>query len=211
MVPAAQQRAALAALLATLQPAELDTPERLVPLLSAAWSGSSDRQFDIEVFATAGGSVFDPLVAAETAAGMTIEELIAPTRLTRLVDQHRRAAANLGPEEVLGKLTAAAFTPAAGRLAEIQRRVQTRLVIDLARTAHKPDASPAAVALLEAQLNAIAAQIRAAPGANGAERAHRARLLLLITDRRALEKVLEQPKLTPEVPPGMPIGDDGEW
>jgi hypothetical protein len=211
VVPAAEQRAALAALLATLQPAELDTPERLVPLLSAAWSGSSDRQFDIEVFATAGGSVFDPLVAAETAAGLTIDDLIAPTRLNRLGDQHRRDPVNLGPDEVLGKLTAAAFAPAPGRLAEIQRRVQTRLVIDFARTARKPDASPAAVALLEAQLNAIAAQIRAAPGVDGAERAHRARLLLLITDRKALEKVLEQPKLTPEVPPGMPIGDDGDW
>ena len=211
IVPAAEQRAALAALLSTLAPAELDTPERLVPLLSAAWSGSSDRQFDIEVFASSGGAVFDPLVAAETAAGMTIDALIAPTRLNRLVDQHRRDPGALGAEEVLQKLAATAFTPAPGRLAEIQRRVQTRLVIDLARKARDKDSSPAAVALVEAQLSAIAAQIRTAPGADSAERAHRARLLMLITDRKALEKVLEQPKLTPEVPPGMPIGDDGDW
>jgi uncharacterized protein DUF4953/uncharacterized protein DUF5117 len=209
VVPAAQQRDALDAVLTTLAPAQLDTPERLIPLLSAAYSGSSDRQFDIEVFASAGGSVFDPLVAAETAAGMSIGVLVAPTRLNRLVDQHRRDPANLGVEEVLSRLSATAFAPAAGRLAEIQRRVQTRLVIDLARAARDPDVSPAAVAEIEARLGAITAQLKAAPGADGAERAHRARLALLLTDRKEMERVLARPKLTPEVPPGMPIGNDG--
>ena len=40
----------------------------LLPYLSAGWSGNPDRQETIEIFRTAGGPVFDPLVASEVAA-----------------------------------------------------------------------------------------------------------------------------------------------
>ncbi|PTT71708.1 peptidase, partial [Pseudomonas sp. HMWF010] len=66
-VAADRQRAALLALMATLSPAELDTPEALIPLMSAGQSGETDRQYAIEVFAGMGGPVFDPLVAADVA------------------------------------------------------------------------------------------------------------------------------------------------
>ena len=95
-VAAAAQRAALHALLATLAPAELDTPERLIPLLSVGQSSESDRQFAIEVMAGAGGPVFDPLIAADIAAGLPIDALLAPDRLDRLVDQHRRGREDAG-------------------------------------------------------------------------------------------------------------------
>ena len=64
-VAAAQQRAALDAALATLQPEALRVPPALVPLLSAAQNGTTDRQYETEIFTTAGGPVFDPLAAAE--------------------------------------------------------------------------------------------------------------------------------------------------
>ena len=210
-LPAPVQRDALDALLTTLQPAELDTPERLVAPLSAAWSGAPDRQFTIEVFDSAGGSVFDPLVAAETAAGLTLDGLTAADRLDRLVDQNRRDPAQLGLAEMLDQLTGAAFpaAPAPGRLAEVQRRVQMRLVVDYAQAARDPAVSPAAAALLEAQLSALAVRLKAANGADPAERAHRARLVMLLTDRKELQRLLDRPKLKPAVPPGMPIGADG--
>src|SRR5438309_339517 len=47
-VPAAAQRKALDALLATLTPAALTVPAPLVPRLSAGWSGNADRQQQIE-------------------------------------------------------------------------------------------------------------------------------------------------------------------
>jgi hypothetical protein len=208
-VPATQQRAALTALLATLKPAELDTPERLIPLLSAGQSGTDDRQFDIEVFDTQGGPVFDPLVAAEVASGLAIDALVAPDRLNRLADQGRRDPALPSAHEVLQALTTTLFTPAPapGRLGEIGRRAQMRLVIDMAQAARDPKVSPAAAAELEARLHALALQLKAAPGADPAERAHRARLALLLTDRKEMERVLARPKLKPATPPGMPIGD----
>ena len=144
VVPADRQRAALASLLAAITPEALDTPERLIPLLSSGQSGRNDRQSDIEVFATAGGPVYDSLVAADVGAQVVLDALTAPARLNRLVDQHRRDPAEPGVGEVTQRLLTAAFTPAAGRYAEIARRVQSRTVLDLAATARKPATSPGA-------------------------------------------------------------------
>jgi hypothetical protein len=63
---------------------------------------------------------------------------------------------------------------------------------------------------LEAKLQALAIQLKAVPGADAAERAHRARLVQLITDRKEMERVLARPQLKPAVPPGMPIGEGGD-
>ncbi len=203
-VPAAQQRAALAALLATLDPKALDTPESLTAMLSSAQSGDPDRQYVIEVFATAGGPVFDPLVAAEVAAGLTLDNLLAPDRLARLVDQHRRDPAQLGVGEMLDRLIDTAFAPAAGRLGEISRRVQTRLVLNLAGAARDPKVSPAVGSEISARLAALPARLKG--GADPADRAHRQRLIALLGDPALLAE-LSEPKLKPQTPPGMPIGD----
>ncbi|WP_374453677.1 zinc-dependent metalloprotease [Phenylobacterium sp.] len=203
-VPAAQQRAALAALLATLDPKALDTPETLTAMLSSAQSGDPDRQYVIEVFATAGGPVFDPLVAAEVAAGLTLDNLLAPDRMARLVDQHRRDPAQLGAGEMLDRLIDTAFAPAAGRLGEISRRVQTRLVLNLANAARDPKVSPAVGSEISARLATLPARLKG--GADSADRAHRQRLIALLGDPTLLAE-LSEPKLKPQTPPGMPIGD----
>jgi hypothetical protein len=204
-IPAAQQRRALTALLGTLSPSELDTSETLAAMLSSAQSGEPDRQYVIEVFATAGGPVFDPLVAADAAAGMTFDQLLAPDRLTRLVDQSRRDPAQLGVGEMLDRLIETVFAPAPGRLGEVSRRLQTRLVLDLAQAERNPKLSPAAASEISARLRSLPAQLKG--GADAADRAHRQRLAALLADRDALTVLLAAPKLKPEVPPGMPIGD----
>lgn len=203
-VPAAQQRAALAALLATLAPRELDTPETLTAMLSSAQSGDPDRQYTIEVFATAGGPVFDPLVAAEVAAGLTLDNLLAPDRMARLVDQQRRDPSQLGVGEMLDRLLDTVFTPASGRLDEVSRRVQTRLVLNLANAARDPKVSPAVGSEISARLKALPARLKG--GADAADRAHRQRLIALLADPALLAE-LSEPKLKPQTPPGMPIGD----
>ena len=208
VVPAARQRAALDALLATLKPAELDTPEALIPRLAAGWSGDTDRQFEIEVFD--GGPVFDPLTAADVAASLTIGALTAPDRLKRLVEQHRRDPGLPGAGEVLDRLIATAFAPASGRDAEIARRVQTRTVLELASVSRRAETSPAVAAEIDQRLADLAVRLKAAPGA-GSDRAHRLRLAALIGDRDEMARVLAAPKAKPTVPPGMPIGDDGDY
>ena len=208
LVPADRQRAALTALLAAMTPEALDTPERLVPLLSSAQSGDTDRQSEIETFATAGGPVFDSLVAADVGAGLVLDALTAPERLNRLVDQHRRDAAQPGVGELSQRMLTAAFTPASGRYAEIARRVQTRTVLDLAAAARKPTTSPGAASEIEQALADLAVKLKAAPGTDPSERAHRLRLAALLQDKDELKRVLGDPKLKPETPPGMPIGEE---
>src|SRR6185437_14173606 len=150
-----------------------------------------------ETFATAGGPVFDSLVAADVGAAMVVDALAAPERLNRLVDQHRRDPEAPGVGEVTDRLVAAAFRPAAGRYAEIARRVQTRTVLDLA-----------AAAQIDQALADLAEKLKASPGTDPAERAHRLWLARLLGDKDELKRVLADPKFKPQVPPGMPIGEE---
>jgi len=206
--PGPAQRGALIALLVAMRPEALDTPEALIPLLSSGQSGDTDRQYQIEVFDGAGGPVFDSLVAADVGAGIVLDALLAPPRLARLTDQHRRDPAQLGVGEVVDRLLGQAFMPAAGRYAEIARRVQTRTVLELAAATRRPDVSPAAKAEISQRLADLAVKLKAAPGTDPSDRAHRLTLAALLQDKEELVRVLAQTKRRPEAPPGMPIGDD---
>ncbi|HWE46412.1 MAG TPA: zinc-dependent metalloprotease [Caulobacteraceae bacterium] len=213
LVPASDQRRALDAMLATLSPAELDTPERLLPLLSAGYSGSDDRQFDIEVFATQGGPVFDPLVAADVAASMTLNAILAPDRLDRLADQHRRDPNEPGVEEVLDKLIGQVWAaPGAneGRLGEVRRRIETRTLVSLAEAERASGTSREVASIIDQKVSSLMQRLKDDKSADPAERAHRQYLARLLTDRHELERVLAQPTHTATIPPGMPIGE-GEW
>ena len=208
VVPADRQRAALSALMAAITPEALDTPERLIPLLSSGQSGRPDRQSYIETFGTAGGPVYDSLVAADVGAGIVVDALTAPPRLNRLVDQHRRAPNEPGVGEVAARMLDAAFAPAAGRYAEIARRTQTRTALQLAYAARQTATSPGAASEIEQALADLALKLKANPGSDPAERAHRLHLAALLADKEDLKRVLADPKWRPETPPGMPIGED---
>jgi hypothetical protein len=160
------------------------------------------------VFDGAGGPVFDSLTAADVAAGMALDNLLAPERLARLTDQHRRDPAQPGVGEVVDRLLAQAFAPASGRLAEIARRVQSRTALELAATARRPDVAPAAKAEIGQRLADLAVRLKAQPGTDTSERAHRLTLAALLQDKEELVRVLAQPRRRPEAPPSMPIGSD---
>ena len=214
IVPPTDQGRALDALLATLNPAELDTPERLLPLLSAGWSGSDDRQYDIEIFQTQGGPVFDPLVAADVAASMTLNAILAPDRLNRLDDQHRRDANAPGVGEVIDKLIATTFpAPAAeDRLSLMRRRIETRTLVSLIEAERAPGTSREVAAEIDQKITDLVARAHGDKALDAEERAHRAYIGRLISDRSELERVLAQPAHTPTIPPGMPIGaDEDDW
>lgn len=208
LAPAAAQRSALSGLLAAMTPEALDTPEALIPMLSSGQSGDVDRQYAIEVFDGAGGPVFDSLTAADVGVGLVLDALLAPDRLARLTDQHRRDAGQPGVGEVTDRLLAQVFAPAGGRLAEVARRIQTRTVLELAAVARRPDVSPAARAEIGQRLADLAVKLKSAPGADASDRAHRLTLSALLQDKDELSRVLAQAKRRPDVPPGMPIGSD---
>ena len=207
-VDPAVQRSALDALMATLKPAELDVPRRLLPILSSGWSGNSDRQYDIEIFRTAGGPVFDAMAAADAAAAITLGALLAPERLNRLAEQQRTVNGGLGAHELLGRLVDTTFPVAGGDA--IQRRIATTTAMAIARVQRDPALSPTLALELDDRLHRLGTRLLKAKG-NGAQQEWSRGLGRLLTDRDALTKALAEPGRTPRVPPGMPIGsaEDG--
>lgn len=210
-VPAATQSAALDALIATLDPAELVLPVPLLDLLAQQQSGDSDIQHQIEVFPGETGRGFDAGAAADVAAEVTLSGLFAPERVNRLVESTARDPQALGLTAVLARTTAAVFKPAAGRLAEPARRVQARYVLTLAGLAHGKDLSGTAAALIDAELETIGARLRGSRAADPVQRAHDRWLSGLLTDRDRLDEVLSVQRPPVAVPPGSPIGDVDCW
>ena len=201
-VPAAHQRAALDALLATLAPATLAVPAALPPLLSAGRSGVSDRQFDIEVMETAGGPVFDPLVAADVASTVTLDALLDTGRLQRLALQRQADPAALGPDELLARLTR--DVPRAAD--PLPQRIATRILLHLARLARDPATPPGVAALADDRLLQLrrALEKAADPWARSAAR-------VLADNDRLTAAIAQLPRRTPRIPPGMPIGGAEDW
>ncbi len=201
-----KQRAALGAILATLTPDSLRVPTGLLPLLSAAQNGNSDRQYDTEIFATAGGPVFDPLVAADAAAQLTVQTLIAPRRLARVVAQQQGDPAALGLGEVLDQLTGTVLGQTGD---DLGRRIAYRTLVTMAQVARRPDTTPEVAAALDQKLEDIG-QSLAKRKASGAERAWALSLSRRLLDADQREKLAASLPRAVSVPPGDPIGED-DW
>ncbi len=200
-VPAAQQRAALSALLATLTESSLVVPAHLLPLLSAGSAELEDRQSVIEQIPGAGRDMFDPMKATEIAAVQSLNSMLDPARLNRLEAQRAADPAVPGPHEVAASLIAQSFTRNPSALGQ---RIATTVALALARAARQPTLSPAVAAQLQGQLDRLAGGLvrerdRSAAGdwARG--------LGALLQDREALDKAIADPARLPQIPPGMPI------
>jgi hypothetical protein len=81
------QDAALDAVLGTIDPAFLEIPERIIKLIPPQ---PVDYERHRELFPTKTQLFFDPLTAAEVAAGNTLRLLLNDARLTRIVEQNAR-------------------------------------------------------------------------------------------------------------------------
>ena len=213
-----QQRAALDAVLATLKPEALRVPPALLPLLSAAQNGNSDRQFDTEIFAAAGGPVFDPLVAADAAAQLTVQTLLAPRRLARLVAQQQGDPAALGVAEVLDRLTGTVLGSVLGSVLgvtgdDLGRRIAYRTLVTMAQVARRPDTTPEVAAALDQTLEDIGrdlAKRKARGGERGSGRAWARSLSRRLLDPEQRENLAASLPRAVNVPPGDPIGED-DW
>ncbi|HEX5238005.1 MAG TPA: zinc-dependent metalloprotease [Sphingomicrobium sp.] len=206
VVPGAVQWQALYALLDTLAPAELTVPQRLQPILSSAFGGNGDRQSDIEIIPTAGGPVFDPLNATEVGAVQTLQTLLAPERLNRLEGQHASDLSVPAPAQLFDLLLDRTLAQSAS---EVGRRIANTGILALARVQHDPTLSPTIAMELAGRLDRLADQLVRQRGP-AAEQDWAHGLAALLKDRQSLDKALADPSRFPRVPPGMPIGMDGD-
>jgi hypothetical protein len=206
MVPGATQWAALYALLDTLSPAQLTVPVRLNPLLSSGFGGNDDRQSDIEIIPTAGGPVFDPLKATEVGALQTLNALLAPERLNRLENQHAGDQTVPAPAQLFDLLLDRTLAQSG---AEVGRRIATVTILGLARVQHDATLSPTIALQLAGRLDRLADQLQRDRG-QAAEQDWSHGLAALLKDRQQLDKAIADPARLPQVPPGMPIGEDDQ-
>ena len=212
-VPPAQQRAALKSLAATLDPATLDLPDSVLPLLSSVQSGTPDRQVEVELLPGRTAAPFDWGRAAEVAADVTLAALLSPERVNRLVLQDAADPAQLSLAEVLNAITTATFAPqAVGRRAEIARQVRTRYVLRLLALGGSKDLSSTALAVVADTVRGLRGQLSTCAG-DATEQAmcrYLAEMLTATGDERA--KLIEPLAPPPPVPPGAPIGsEEDDW
>jgi hypothetical protein len=192
VVPAAQQRDALRAVMATLEPQFLEIPQGIVDLIpppSYAWGDANT-----ELFPRRTSPVFDPIAAAMTSADITVSALLDPARSARLTQQPD----NLSMREVTDALLAAAL-----RTGPVPRAVRTLIVTRLAELAANREAAPQVRAEASDALRRMSARLVASV-TDAAEAAHRR------ATRDDIERFLAhpetwQPPAIPAVPPGPPI------
>ncbi len=202
----ADQRRALAALIATLDPAMLDISDDIINRLTPAAGGGGGELFDGHT-----GQLFDLLSAADTSADITFTALLHPSRAARLVDYKSRNASVLGFDDVLMAVEQKTFTNAdTERRRAISRRVQTRFVSALVDLSSNTNASPDVRAIADARLRALINLM--APslfGGNPTQRNHNAWLTGRIEAHlNRPGDVLSPAVSAPETPPGSPIGTD---
>ncbi len=129
VVPAAQQKAALQALLDTIGVDTLRIPERILQLVPPTASGYGSGT--AEEFEKRTDPVFDPIGAATIAADVTLGALFDRARAARTVEQHGRNAAVPGFGEIVNAViqrTWSAPRPADGYGLAIQEAVQSLVV-----------------------------------------------------------------------------------
>lgn len=132
IVPPARQRAALEAILETLNPAALDMRDETLALLTPSLISYSIADSDRELFRRTAYPAFDVTAAADTAADLTFDVLLHPQRAARLVEFKRRDPAQLGFTETLETIRQTVMrAPPNGRRGEIAKTTQARYVFAL--------------------------------------------------------------------------------
>jgi hypothetical protein len=211
IVAPADQRRALAAVLATLKPEALALPESLLRMIPPR---PPEYERGREHFKIRTSPAFDALAPAEAAAQHTLQFLFNPERAARLVEFHARNAENPGIEEVLDDILNATWkSPREGALAsEVARVVDDVTLRDLISLAADESASEPVRAMVTRKLAELALWISHESKAtrDSDQIAHQA------FAARQIQLFLQDPKRfvppAPSAPPdGPPIGADDDW
>jgi uncharacterized protein DUF4953/uncharacterized protein DUF5117 len=211
IVAPAEQRRALAAVLATLKPDVLALPE---PLLKMIPPRPPDYERGREHFKIRTSPAFDALAPAEAAAQHTLQFLFNPERAARLVEFHARNAENPGLEEVLDAILTATWKSAhgTGYPAEIVRTMDGIALFDLMTLSANERASEQVRAIASLKLEELRSWLAAALNTvtDEEERAH---LSFAVSQIVQFHKDPKRIELTaPADPPdGPPIGTDDDW
>jgi hypothetical protein len=210
IVAAAEQRRALAAVLATLKPSALALPESLLKMIPPR-PPEYDR--GREHFKIHTSPAFDALAPAEEAAQHTLQFLFNAERAARLVEFHARDAANPGLQEVLDAVIAASWKAphAQGYAGEVARTVDSVVLYDLLSLAMNDRATTQVRAVAWREAEQLQGWLNANKSAGDAsQQAHLAYAAGQIEQFHKDPKKLEL-SAPAEPPDGPPIGDDEDF
>ncbi|MEP4053208.1 MAG: zinc-dependent metalloprotease [Litorimonas sp.] len=203
IVSPARQRAALNAVLDTVDPKALDLSDEVLSHLTPRLGSWSFADNDRELFRKTAYPAFDTVSAAETAADLTFDVLLHPQRAARLVEFHRRDAQNPSLDYVLGETADRVMSASkSGRTGEIAYAVQARYAFALMELADG-DNSPAVKAAAIEALNNMATRLGTSGNANNAWVVDRIRAF---RTRPVTAAAPTSPAKA--LPPGSPIGSD---
>ena len=209
-IPPAEQWKAFDALMGTVSPEALALPEKLIEKIPPRPDGFARTR---ETFKSRTGLTFDPMAAAESAAGTTFAFMLQPERAARLVEYKARDNAQPGLIAVLDKMTDMTWKAPQqpGYKGEIQRLVNNlalKQLLTLAATSEAPE-SVRGIALLEIDglKNWMQNSIRTATG-NA-----RANELFGLSQIKEFEQNPDKFKPAPAInmPDGSPIGSDEDF
>jgi len=200
IVPGAKQRQALGAVLQTLTVDFLAIPERIVSSIPPP----VPRAAPAELFARHTGLTFDPLATVAGAADFSVQALLHPERMARLVEFGARCGDCPTLGEVIDRLIEATWgapTPASSYLAEVQKTIQ-RVALDalIAQAGTHPVSQVRAT--LTQKVLALADRLEALPRPTAHQK-------LAAADVRRWQnrpEGLTPAQRAPAVPPGSPIG-----
>jgi hypothetical protein len=209
IVAPAEQRRALASVLATLKPEVLALPE---PLLKIMPPRPPEYPRDREDFKIHTSPAFDALAPAESAAQHVLQFLFNPERAARLVEFHARNSDNPGLDEVLDAVLNATWKSphAKGYNAEIANTVDDVVLYDLMALAANERASDAVRAIAYLKLHVLKDELNA-PLSSRQEILDQAHVTFAAREIELFEKDPKRIDLTPPVEPpdGPPIGSMG--
>lgn len=209
IVPAAEQRAAIRAVLDTLSPRTLAFPEPLLREIPPRPPEFPDSQ---ENFSRRTAPAFDALAGPEAAAEIVTALLLEPNRDERMIEYHARDAQYPGFAELVDGLLASTWKaqPEKGYDGAIQRTVDSVVLDHLMSLAADEHAAPETRSIASLKINELkdwmAGQLKTTTGES-----RRAQFFFAIQQITRFEKNPANMHFTlPSPPPaGDPIGMDG--
>ncbi|MDN5285648.1 MAG: hypothetical protein JWR38_1922 [Mucilaginibacter sp.] len=208
-VPPAEQWKAFNALMGTITPDALALPEKLIEKIPPRPIGYPRTR---ETFKSRTGLTFDPLAAAESAAGTTLSFMLQPERAARLVEYQARDNAQPGLLSVLNKLIAQTWKAPqqngyAGELQRLVNNLTLKQLLSLAANTRAPE-NVRGIALL--QIDELKKWMTAT--VSTATDSQKANLLFGLSAISQFEKSPDkfQPAPALDMPDGSPIGMDGD-
>jgi hypothetical protein len=206
-VPPAEQWKAFDALMGTLKPDALALPEKLIAMIPPRPTGYPRTR---ETFKSRTGVTFDPMAAAESAAGTTLSFMLNPERTARLIEYQARDNAQPGLLPILNKLVTQTWKAPqpTGYKGELQRLVNNLALKQILQLAANTNAAENVRSIALLQIDDLKKWMQSAlPTATDSRKAN---LLFGLSQISQFEKTPDkfQPAKPLGMPDGSPIGAD---